>query len=316
MTIGDIALETIRFATGRPGPRLLVVGAVHGNETCGPQAIGRALAEIRSAGIALKRGEVTFLPVANPQAFRQNTREGERNLNRDLRERPIPSDNEDRLGNLLCPILRAHDVLLDLHSFTGPGRPFVFAGPLDNEGPMEPFAHAEAEWAVAIRLGAELAIHGWLDGYDRYLAERARLGFPPLSPMEGIGTTEYMRFCGGYGVTLECGTHGDPFGADVGFAGILATLAHLRITDAPAPPVTVAQAIRITDALVCEHDGDRIEGDWLTGDAVPAGAAIARRADGTLVTMPEDGCLVFPNRNPRPGQPLCYLAVPSERPRA
>ena len=312
----SIILETVRFATARPGPRLLVVGAVHGNETCGPQAIERALAEIRSGRIALRRGAVTFLPVANPQAYRQNTREGDRNLNRDLRERPIPQDNEDRLGNLLCPVLRDHEVVLDLHSFKGPGQPFVFAGPLDNDGPLEPFRHAEAEWALAIRLGAELAIHGWLDGYARYLTERLRLGFPPLSPAEGVGTTEYTRFAGGYGVTLECGTHGDPAGGEVGHAGILATLAHLGLVDAPPPVVTVRRAVRITDALVCEQDGDRIEGEWLTGDAVPAGAPIILRADGRLVRMPHDGFLVFPNRSPVPGQQLCYLAVPSDRPLA
>lgn len=309
-----IVLETVRFATSRPGPRLLVVGAVHGNETCGPQAIERALAEIRSGHIALQRGDVTFLPIANPQAFRQNTREGDRNLNRDLRERPIPGDNEDRLGNLICPLLRAHDAVLDLHSFKGPGTPFVFAGPLDNDSALEPFAHAEAEWGLAIRLGVELAIHGWLDGYERYLAERVRVGFPPLSAAEGVGTTEYARFAGGYGVTLECGTHGDPTGGEVGYKGILATLAHLGLVDQPAPSVAVKRAIRITDALVCEREGDRIEGEWLTGDPVPAGAPIIRRADGSLVPMPHEGFLVFPNRTPQPGQQLCYLAVPSERP--
>jgi N-alpha-acetyl-L-2,4-diaminobutyrate deacetylase len=312
--MSDTTLETVCFATTRSGPRLLVVGAVHGNETCGPQGIAPVLADIRSGRIALTRGQVTFLPVANPQAYRQNTREGDRNLNRDLRERPIPNDNEDRLGNLICPLLKAHDAVLDLHSFKGPGRPFVFAGPADNAGPLEPFAHAEAEWALAIRLGAEFAIHGWLDGYNRYLAARVQLGFPPLSQMEGVGTTEYMRFAGGYGVTLECGTHGDPAGAQIAHAGILAALAHLGLVDAPPPPVSVTRAIRITDALVCEHEGDRIEGEWLTGDAVPAGAPIVRRADGTLVPMPHDGFLVFPNRSPLPGQPLSYLAVDSERP--
>ena len=312
--MSDSTLEIVRFATTRRGPRLLVIGAVHGNETCGPQAIERALADIRTGRIVLARGEVTFLPVANPQAYRQNTREGDRNLNRDLRERPIPQDNEDRLGNLICPLLKSHDAVLDLHSFTGPGRPFVFAGPVDNEGPLEPFGKADAEWALAIRLGVELAIYGWLDGYERYLAERARLGFPPLSPAEGVGTTEYTRFAGGYGVTLECGTHGDAAGADVGHLAILAALAHLGIVDRPPPPVSVSASIRITDALVCERAGDRIEGEWLTGDAVPAGAPIARRADGALVLMPHDGFVVFPNRSPKPGQPLCYLAVAGERP--
>ena len=117
-------------------------------------------------------------------------------------------------------------------------------------------------------------------------------------------------------MTLECGSHGDPDGAEVGYAGIIATLAHLALIEAPVPPVTVTRAIRITDALVCEREGDRIEGEWLTGDVVPAGAAIVRRADGELVPMPHDGALVFPNRSPLPGQPLCYLAVRSERPLA
>ncbi|MBV9077569.1 MAG: succinylglutamate desuccinylase/aspartoacylase family protein [Methylobacteriaceae bacterium] len=309
-------LETIRFTSSRPGPRLLVLGAVHGNETCGPQAIARAVAEMRSGSIALRRGAVSFVPVANPKAHAQNTREGDRNLNRDLAERAIPQDNEDRLGNLLCPLIRAHDVLLDIHSFRGDGTPFVFAGPEDNAGALEPFAHGKAEWALAVRLGVGTAIHGWLDGYASYLARRAELGFPLLRPTEGVGTTEYMRFVGGYGMTLECGTHGDPAGAEIGYAGIRAALAHLGLTDGPLPAISVTRAICITEALVVEREGDRIEGAWLTGDPVPKGALIARRADGTPVAMPNDGFLVFPNRAPKPGEPLLYLAVASERPLA
>jgi predicted deacylase len=48
---------------------------------------------------------------------------GDRNLNRNLRPTAVPQDFEDRIANVLCPLLDAHDVLLDLHSFQGPARP-------------------------------------------------------------------------------------------------------------------------------------------------------------------------------------------------
>ena len=309
-------LEIIRFAALKPGPKLIVLGAVHGNETCGPNAIGRAVEEFRSGKLRLRRGQVTFVPVANPKAFAQNSREGDRNLNRDLAERAIPQDNEDRIGNVLCPLLREHDVLVDLHSYTGEGEPFCFAGPEDNEGPLEPFAGGDAEWALAIRLGPTLVIHGWLDGYACYLAERERHGFPPLRPTEGVGTTEYMRAQGGYAVTVECSGHADPAGDKVAYRAVVSALAHLGLVDGPALRPTARQAIRITDSLLCEGEGDRVEPGLRTGDAVKAGQTIAHRRDGALVVAPENGFVVFPNPNARPGQQLVYLAVASERPLA
>src|SRR5437870_13317129 len=136
---GPRALETVCFTGLRPGPKLLVTGAVHSNEICGPQAIARAIDDCRSGRIAITRGHVTFVPVVNAKAWRQGTREGDRNLNRDLRERQSPSSNEDLVGNVLCGLLRAHDVLLDIHSFRSRGEPFVFVGPSNNAGPIEPF---------------------------------------------------------------------------------------------------------------------------------------------------------------------------------
>mgnify|MGYP005605793933 CR=1 FL=1 len=39
----------------------------------------------------------------------------ERNLNRPLLPGASPQDNEDRIANVLCPLLAGHDLLLDLH---------------------------------------------------------------------------------------------------------------------------------------------------------------------------------------------------------
>jgi len=139
-------------------------------------------------------------------------------------------DNEDHVANELCPLLQQHDVLLDLHSFHSPGAPFVMVGPQDNEGSLEPFTRAAEEEALARRLGVQRAVDGWLDTYARGAARRGG------SSIYGVGTTEYMRAHGGYGVTLECGQHDDPLAPEVAYKAILNCLAHLALIDAPAPP--------------------------------------------------------------------------------
>ena len=132
-----------RFAGLAPGARLIVTGAVHGNETSGTRGIERVLAEIEAGAIEIVRGSVTFVPVCNPLAYVNARRMGERNLNRRLMPTATPQDYEDRIGRVLCPLLAEHEVLLDLHSFRSPGRPFVMRGPADNDGALEPFRHAE-----------------------------------------------------------------------------------------------------------------------------------------------------------------------------
>jgi predicted deacylase len=297
------ALETVCFTGLQPGPKLIVTGAVHGNETCGPEAIHRAIADCRSGRIAIRRGQVTFLPITNAKAYGQGTRAGDRNLNRDLRERAIPSSNEDLVGNLLCGLLRQHDVLLDIHSFRSRGEPFVFAGPPDNDGPIEPFRLSMAEGDFARRLGPKLIMRGWLPAYFRAAVQRGS------DLAEGIGTTEYMRSCGGYGVTLECGQHSDPAAPEVAYQAILRALSHLRLTDGEPPAPTVERAIEIVDVALCHSADDRLAREWITGDPVKSGEPIGIRKDGTHLVAPSDGFVIFPDANARPGSEWFYFGV-------
>jgi predicted deacylase len=306
-------LESVRFHGLTAGPKLLVLGAVHGNETCGPNAIARIIEDCRSGRLLIRRGEVTFVPVTNAKAFRQNTREGDRNLNRDMYERPQPVDNEDRIGRRLTALLREHDMLLDVHSFRGEGVPFVFFGPENNAGELEAFRHDAAELALAACLGVSVAIHGWLDNYVKIIAARERLKLPPLAVTEGYGTTEFMRFAGGYAVTLECGEHTDPASVDVGYAAIRNTLAHLGLIDAHPPASALDTIIHMTEVVICETEGDVAEGGWKTGDAVPMGAVLARRTNGEAVTAPSDGFIIFPSMTAKPGEPIYHFGVTSHR---
>ena len=291
------------WAALAPGPSLVVLGAVHGNEVCGAHAIVRAIDDMTHGRLRLLRGRLTLVPVANPLAFAQATREGQRNLNRRFLPQPDPQDYEDRITHQLAPLLAQHEVLLDLHSFHTPGDPFAMVGPRNNSGAREPFARAAEEMALARALGAQQVVEGWLEVYDRAAGLRGE-----LPDDEGIGTNEYMRSQGGYAVTIECGQHEDPEAIDVATRAIHGALAHLELAHVPAPPRFAGPAARLKDVVLRESPADRLAQDWHSFDAVQAGDVIAHRADGTPVAAPYDGCVLFPHPEAEVGQELFYLA--------
>jgi predicted deacylase len=320
-TVPTTALRLHSFRALHPGPRLIVTGAVHGNETCGSKAIQRVAAELDSGVLQLLRGSLTLVPVTNPLAYERGQRMGDRNLNRNLYPNAMPQDYEDHIANVLCPLLADHDVLLDLHSYQSPGEPFVMLGPQDNTGELEPFAHAAQEEALALRLGPRRIVEGWLQTYAEGVkvrlartqgADRAQL--LSTDPRYGVGTTEYMRSQGGYGVTLECGQHDDPQAPEVGWRAIRHTLALLQMVDAPPPtPTAEPQMLRLTQVIDKHHADDRFTQAWSSYDPVTKGQTIGERHDGTPVQADADGFIVFPNSGALAGNEWFYFAQRSSR---
>lgn len=312
------SLHAHHFAglSGLSRPKLVVLGAVHGNEGAGTRAIERVLAELARGDWRVGCGALTLVPVANPLAYARGTRFGDRNLNRRLLPCAEPRDNEDRIANLLCPWLAAHDVLLDLHSFRSPGQPFVLRGPADNGGALEPFSHAAAEGRLAAHLGPTRIVDGWMNVYAQGAARRRARGLlEDADPSYGIGTTEFMRSQGGYGVTLECGAHDDPRGAEVAYRAIRQAVALLGLAELPlAPPARSFECLTLVTVVDREHAHDRFVRPWTSFDAVQAGQTLALRRDGTPVVAEADGRIVFPDPGALPGHEWFYLAQPSARP--
>lgn len=313
--------HSVNFAGLLPGPRLVVLGAVHGNETCGTQAIERVMEDIRAGSLALAAGSVTFVPVTNPLAYARRQRIGDRNLNRNLCPTDRPREFEDHVANWLCPLLARHDVLLDLHSFHTGGEPFVMLGPENNAGALEPFARAAEEEGLALRLGVRRFVDGWLDTYALGVQQRATQAPPGASSQDrhtalgyGIGTTEYMRSVGGYGLTLECGQHDDPESPHVAYRAVRNALAYLGIATGAVPvAVSEIEGLRLYRVVDRMHAQDRLGRDWTSFDRLRAGEVIGVRHDGTALVADCDGYLVFPNPGALPGQEWFYLARPSPR---
>jgi predicted deacylase len=313
----DLQFKSINYTGLASGPRLIITGAVHGNETCGTKAIGRVMAEIDSGKLLVRAGSVTFVPITNPLAYQLNQRSGERNLNRNLFPKDAPQDFEDQIANWLCPLLAQHDVLLDLHSFNAQSQPFVMVGPRNNSGPLQPFKHAEKERALARRLGVSRFVDGWLATYGQGV--QRRMSGSEASQLQtvlryGYGTTEYMRTTGGYALTLECGQHADPAAPDVAYRAIMNTLAFLKVIDAPEPePIALDQMESLS--MVAVHDklaaGDQFSRVWSSFDALAKGDLIGTRADGTPVTAEFDGKILFPDVNAAPNNEWFYMTRPN-----
>jgi predicted deacylase len=312
----DLQFKSVNYTGLGQGPRLIVTGAVHGNETCGTKAIRRVMEELDSGKLLVAAGSVTFVPVVNPLAYAKGERSGDRNLNRNLFPKAQPQDFEDQVANWLCPLLAQHDVLLDLHSFNASSEPFVMVGPRNNDGSLEPFRHAEQERALARRLGVRRFVDGWLATYGQGVKRRSRGSAAELETVlrYGVGTTEYMRSTGGYALTLECGQHQDPAAPDVAYRAIMNTLAFLKVIDAPEPepaPFDEMEAL----SMVVVHDkidaGDRFIGQWSSFDPIAEGQQIGVRADGTPVLAEFSGRILFPDANAGPNQEWYYLTRPN-----
>lgn len=312
--------KSIQFSAPEPGPRLLVLGAVHGNEVCGTAAIQRTIEALEQGWLGLRRGTVTLVPVTNPRAYARGQRQGDRNLNRRLLPTAAPQDFEDRLANWLCPLLAAHEVLLDLHSFQSGSEPFVLVGPRNNQDSVEPFAHEAKELALARALGVDKAVYGWLSTYAAGVRRRQR-NHPELPESArcvdyGVGTTEYMRRCGGWGVTLECGQHGDPQSREVAYQAIVRTLTHLGMASAPVAmpsPGRPMAGVQLFEVFDRDDERDQLAANWKSFDAVHKGETIAERADGLIIQATEEVQIVFPNPLAVVGTEWFYLARPSDR---
>ncbi|WP_371134438.1 succinylglutamate desuccinylase/aspartoacylase family protein [Limnobacter sp.] len=313
-----LQFRSVTFTALKPGPKLIVLGAVHGNEVSGSKAILKMMAEFEAGERVLQNGQVTFVPITNPLAYNRKQRNGDRNLNRNLTPASNPVDFEDHVANWLCPLLAAHDVLLDIHSFQKGDVPFALFGPKNNGNKLESFGHEEEERSLALRLGVSRFVDGWLDTYAKGVANRvAYLESTGGSgeglntdPRYGMGTTECMRASGGYAVTLECGQHDDPNGPLVAYRAIDNTLVYLGLLIGDGvKPVDEYQHLSLVEVNDKHHVDDQFVRPWSSFDPVRKGELIGIRQSGEEVRASRDGFIVFPNTLSQAGQEWFYIAV-------
>jgi len=297
-----MTVKTVAYHALQQGISLAILGAVHGNERCGTEAIHRLIQELDQGDVVLKSGTLLLMPIANPAAYEQGVRYVERNLNRSLYPKNTKVHYEDHLDPILCAFLDQADVLLDLHSYSSHGDAFIF---LDGSNPKE------IEYASA--LGVHDFVYGWTDAFGNEHDKEAQ------------GTTEYAELQGALAVTLECGHHHDAEAANVGYRAIIKSLIHFDMLDETCSAALHAKAesAAITtskhrcvkmQSVYYREEGATLVKPWRHFDFVSKNEPIAYFENGTVLLAPENGYVVLPKLNASTGDEWFYFGVAADLP--
>ena len=282
---GVTVIPTFRRAGVAPGPHLVVFGAIHGNEVCGPLALQRLMEEFESGKRTLLKGTCTFVPVCNARAFAANTRYIEENLNRVFLVREDPTSHEGQLANELAPLVHQADYLLDLHSMQADGEPFVF---LNNPNrSSEEFCHA---------LGVPCIMKGWP---ELYAAHPDKLANCTQSFADRLAIPNAL---------IECGRHDDPQSVEVAYRTVLNALNFLGLCATGPVILRTTRFLELRSIFFREHAGDTFVKTWRNFEPVRQGDIVGHRATGEPVRSNVDGFIVFPSPVSAVGTEWFYVA--------
>jgi succinylglutamate desuccinylase len=277
------------YSSGRPGPLLLLIGGMHGNEPAGIEAARRVLERLSSERLTI-RGR--FLALAgNLTALKLGQRFIESDLNRmwsvgDLerlrRRGPIQDSVEEREQRGLLEYLAAElakgespVIVLDLHSTSAPGPPFsLISDTLQNR-------RIAFAFPVPVILGLEEAIDGAL--------------------------LDYFGEKGFTAVGVEGGQHSDPQTADHHESVIWLALAAGGLLDEAQVPALEQHRKRLQEAAqglprvveifhrhgLAPNDDFRMQEGFVNFTRVNQGELLAHDRCGE-VRSPDDGLLVLP----------------------
>lgn len=278
-------LENITFNSPNPGPAVLVLGAVHGNEPAGTLACRKLAEELHAGKRALLRGKLTLLPVCNPAAAARNVRQTEENLNRVICLTDKPQSYEQKLANEIAPQIAAADFTLDLHSSHCPGDlPFAF---LDYPDPL-------AEKIIS-RIPVGYVLTGWPEIYQAN------------QTIKDYSTLWWARQNNRAAVTVECGYHFAPGASDVAYRTVVSTLQCLGMLAGTAETVP-QQKIKMVSYQLKEKEGRLAENIRHFGP-LSAGQPLAAYDDGTELFAPADSVMIMPNPDAAVGTEWYYLGT-------
>lgn len=263
---------------------LLILAAIHGNETAGTAACLGLMEELSREHIKIKKGRLTIVPVCNPEAYRRDVRSVEENLNRVMTMHENPATYEQRLANEICPLIKDNRVILDLHSTHCEGDvPFAFCDYPDNYN---------KKLIDALEVG--YVLEGWPDIYSRQ------------AEIQDFSTEHCAHIYGNTGTTLECGYHKSPAAVELAYKAVIQTLAAFGMIDGVEAKSYPKQHIRM-DSYVIKQRAGKLCRAYKHLDKVSAGEPLAVYDDGELLTAPKDGFMLLPNLNAEIGTEWYYL---------
>ncbi|OAV45970.1 succinylglutamate desuccinylase/aspartoacylase family protein [Lewinella sp. 4G2] len=282
------------YRGSEPGPLVVAIGGIHGNEPAGVRALERLfelLAEEPDINPGFTfRGELLALR-GNLEALSQGVRYIDTDLNRIWRpapdgERSFATSEDRELHELLACIETAVEeaplselVLIDLHTTTASGGIFSITG--DDR----PSLDLAAGMFVPVIKGMLSGLQGTTLHYFR--GNNFKTNFPIRA------------------VTFEAGGHQDPESIELSLAAVLSLIRALgcvrpedvRTYHDELLQEAAANLPLLTDLVYVHHitqsDGFQMDPGYVNFQPVEKGAVIARDVRGEI-RSPEDGYLLMP----------------------
>lgn len=279
-------IEKFEFTGKDEGLSLLVLGGIHGNETAGTAACRRVISQLNSGELQLLRGKVTFVPVCNPEAHKKDVRCCEENLNRVLKMHDNPPSYEQRLANEICPLIKEHRVMLDLHSTHCAGD--------------VPFAFCDYPDEYNRRVLAGLPVGYVLEGWPRIYAGQTEI--------KDYSSEWCAHYYGNTGTTLECGYHKEPAAAEIAYKAILNTMKTFGLL-AGEPEIQPEKRHILLQSFIIKQKAGELCRAYKHPDKVVRGEKIAQYADGEVLTAPSDGYILLPNHQAEIGTEWYYFGT-------
>lgn len=277
-------IEKYEFDSGKEGTKLLILAAVHGNETAGTNALRRLLKEIDEGKIKLQSGQLVMVPVCNPEAYKRDVRQIDENLNRVMKIHSRPMTYEQKLANEICPLIKDCDVLLDLHS-------------THCEGDV-PFAFCDYPNAANSLLINSLNVGYVLEGWPEIYAGQGEI--------EDNSTEHCAHVYGRTGTTVECGYHKSAAAVELAYSAVISTLACFGMIEAEVRANCSKTHILMKNYVIKKRDGELCKA-YKHLDKVHKGEEIARYADGEILTAADDGYILLPNLKAEIGAEWYYF---------
>ncbi|MDP2630707.1 MAG: succinylglutamate desuccinylase/aspartoacylase family protein [Candidatus Uhrbacteria bacterium] len=262
----------------QPGPHIVIVGGTHGTEPVGINASVVLHRYFTDHQEALLRGKITFI-LGNPQAYKENVRFIDENLNRAFHE-----NTSDTVEGKRAQEIQSHlkhtivTALLDLHS--------VSVG----EFQMAAYVKGEKNERFALQI-SPLPLHFIFTERD----------------LPGSLIGDASRY-GSDALAVECGNHNSSHAINVALHHIHAVLQLFNMIQsdtfpsyAPIDKTSSPATIYETITPIKPHAGFHFFDSNVSTGTFAAKVAVFAIDDEMKHTAPQDCYIVMPDKNPKPG---------------
>jgi predicted deacylase len=276
--------------SGVPGPHIVLLSLMHGNEFAGAIVLDRLLRQ----HLMPCRGKISFafVNLAAFERFDPRTPTLSRFIDEDINrlwDEPVLTgprhSAELRRAREIRPLIDQADVILDLHTMLWPSEPLILCGTT----PRGKELGQAVGWPRTI-----VADSGHANGSR--LIDYAAGGSNPTA------------------VLVEAGQHWRPETVDTAMASVSGLLRHFGLVNAnaglpPPPPKQEGRFALVTDVVTAKTSSFSFVRSWCGGEVVARRNTVIAMDGQTEVRTPYDECLlVMPSLRPGRGHTAVRMA--------